>query len=195
MNITQPLKDEHVLILKGLEFLRIARDKIESNQHPSKLFFQKAVPFFQNYADKYHHYKEEFLMFGFLAQKKEGRLDLEIGSLRHQHERGRQFLTRLEKSINGYEMKNEIAITSLLENLASFISVLRRHIFREDHLFFPMVEHELSLDEKTFLLTQFDFEEKKLNSNNPIEDNLELLKEMEKLIGVANDNYLQQGHA
>ena len=58
-----------------------------------------------------------------------------------------------------------------------------------------MVEHELSLDEKTFLLTQFDFEEKKLNSNNPIEDNLELLKEMEKLIGVANDNYLQQGHA
>lgn len=187
MNITQTLKDEHVLILKGLEFLRIARDKIESNQHPSKLFFQKAVPFFRNYADKYHHYKEEFLMFGFLAQKKEGQLDLEIGSLRHQHERGRQFLTRLEKSINGYEMKNEIAITSLLENLASFISVLRRHIFREDHLFFPMVEHELSLDEKTFLLTQFDFEEKKLNSNNPIEDNLELLKEMEKLIGVANE--------
>jgi len=104
MNITQTLIGEHVLILKGLGFLRVARDKIEQNQHPPKLFFQKAIPFFRNYADKYHHYKEEFLMFGFLAQKKEGQLDLEIGSLRHQHEIGRQFLTRLEKSINGYKM-------------------------------------------------------------------------------------------
>ena len=187
MNITQALIDEHVLILKGLGFLRIARDKIEQNQHPHKLFFQKAVPFFRNYADKYHHYKEEFLMFGFLAQKKEGQLDLEIGSLRHQHEIGRQFLTRLEKSINGYEMKNEIAITSLLENLASFISVLSRHIYREDNLFFPMVEQELSVDEKTTLLKQFEIEEKKLNTDNPIENNLELLKEMEKLIDMDEE--------
>ena len=187
MNITQSLISEHVLILKGLKFLRIARDKIEQNQHPPKLFFQKAVPFFRNYADKYHHYKEEFLMFGFLAQKKEGQLDLEIGSLRHQHEIGRQFLTRFEKSINGYEMKNEIAITSLLENLASFISVLSRHIYREDNLFFPMVEHELSVDEKATLLKQFKIEEEKLNNKNPIENNLELLKEMEKLIDMDEE--------
>ncbi len=184
MNITQTLEDEHVLILKGLGFLKIAREKIERNEHPPELFFQKAVPFFRNYADKYHHYKEEFLMFGFLAHKKEGHLDLEIGSLRHQHETGRENLTRLEKSINGYAMKNEIAITSLLASLTSFISVLSRHIYREDYLFFPMVEQELSTDEKKHLLKQFEIEEEKLNSRIPIEDSLELLKEMETLIGM-----------
>ncbi len=187
MNITQALISEHVLILKGLESLRIARDKIEQNQHPPKLFFQKAVSFFRNYADKYHHYKEEFLMFGFLAQKMKGQLDLEIGSLRHQHEIGRQFLTRLERSINGYEIKNEIAITSLLENLASFISVLSRHIHREDNLFFPMVEHELSVDERATLLKQFKIEEEKLSTKNSIENNLELLKEIEKLIDMDEE--------
>jgi hemerythrin-like domain-containing protein len=93
----------------------------------------------------------------------------------------------LERSINGYEMKNEIAITSLLENLASFISVLSRHIYREDNLFFPMVEHELSVDEKATLLKQFEIEEKKLNKKNPIENNLELLKEMEKLIDMDEE--------
>jgi len=72
MNIIQILTDEHILILKGLDFLRIARDKIEKNEHPPKSFFHKAVRFFRNYADKYHHYKEEFLMFGFLARKEEG---------------------------------------------------------------------------------------------------------------------------
>ncbi len=182
MNITQTLINEHVLILKGLKFLRIARNNIEINEHPPKQFFQKAVPFFRNYADKYHHYKEEFLMFGFLAHKKEGQIDLEIGSLRHQHEIGRQFLTKVERSINGYDMGNEIAITSLLENLASFISVLSRHIFREDNLFFPMVEHELSDEEKSTLSEQFKHEEELLETKNPFKKNLKLLNEMEQLI-------------
>ncbi len=182
MKITQILIDEHIMILKGLSFLRIARDMIENNQHPSKVFFQKAVFFFRNYADKYHHYKEEFLMFGFLAQKREGQLDLEIGSLRHQHEIGRQSLTKLEKSLNGYEMKNEIAITSLLENLASFISILSRHIYREDHLFFPMVEKELSKGDKELLKKQFQLEEDALKIRNPVEESLELLNKMEQLI-------------
>lgn len=186
MNITQELVNEHVLILRGLALLRIAMNKIEKNQHPPKSFFEKAVPFFRNYADKYHHYKEEFLMFGFLAQKKEGQLDLEIGSLRHQHEVGRECITRIEKSINGYGMKNEIAITSLLQNLASFISILSRHIFREDHIFFPMVEKELSTNEKTTLLEQFNIEEEILKKKNPLANNLALLKDMDILITTKN---------
>ena len=182
MNITQALVNEHVIILKGLSLLTIARDKIERNEHPLKEFFEKAVPFFRNYADKYHHYKEEFLMFGFLAQKKEGQLDHEIGSLRHQHEVGRECISRIEKSINGYAMGNEIATTSLLQNLASFISILSRHIYREDNLFFPMVEQELSSHEKATLLEQFKIEEKTLKKDNPLANNLALLKEMELLI-------------
>jgi hemerythrin-like domain-containing protein len=182
MKITQTLINEHVLIIKGLGFLKIARDQIEKNQYPPGEFFQKAVPFFRNYADQYHHYKEEFLMFGFLARKKEGLLDLEIGALRHQHEIGRRFLTKIEKSIIGFEMKNEIAITSLLENLASFCSVLSRHIFMEDHLFFPMVEKELSKHDKITLMDQFKIEEQELEKKNPVKKNLELLNEMQKLL-------------
>jgi len=182
MKITQALIDEHIIILKGLGFFKTTRDRIEKNQHPPKQFFQSAVSFFRYYADQYHHYKEEFLMFGFLARKKEGLLDLEIGSLRHQHEIGRQFLTNVEKSINGYDMKNEIAITSLLENLASFSSVLTRHIFREDHLFFPMVEQELSSNEKKMLMEQFKIEQQELEKRNPLEKNLELLDGMQKLM-------------
>lgn len=182
MKITQPLIDEHIYILKGLAFLKQARDQIEKNQHPPKSFFQKSISFFRNYADKYHHYKEEFLMFGFLAQKKEGALDLEIGSLRHQHNIGRQSLTKLEKSLNGYEIENEIATTNLLKNLASFISILSRHIYMEDHLFFPMVEKELSIEEKKILLKQFKIEEEALKQRNTAGNDLALLNEMEKSV-------------
>ena len=43
MKITQVLVNEHVHILKGLGFLRIARDKIEKNLHPPKAFFEKTA--------------------------------------------------------------------------------------------------------------------------------------------------------
>ncbi len=184
MKITKALIDEHVIIMRGLSLLKAARDFIEKNQLPDKEFFKSAVPFFRNYADQYHHYKEEFLMFGFLARKKEGLLDLEIGSLRHQHEIGRKFLTNIEKSINGYGMENEIAITSLLNNLASFHSILSRHIFMEDHLFFPMVEKELTKNEKETLMEQFKIEEQTLKEQNPVEKNIELLSKMEKFINI-----------
>ena len=46
-----------------------------------------------------------------------------------------------------------------------------------------MVEDELSSDEKSTLFKQFEQEEKKLNIENPLENNLDLLKEMEQLIG------------
>ena len=182
MKLTQTLVKEHVRILKGIEFLSMARDKIERNQHPPREFFETAVLFFRNYADKYHHFKEEYLMFGFLAQKTAGRLDLEIGALRHQHERGREFISRLERSINGYAMGNEIAVTSLLENLSAFISVLGHHIHMEDAIFFPLVEKELSRDEKTSLLEQFVREEARLEESNSTQINDGLLAKMEKLI-------------
>lgn len=41
-----------------------------------------AVKFLHNFADKFHHFKEEYLMFGLLAEKKGGRFDGPIGALR-----------------------------------------------------------------------------------------------------------------
>lgn len=95
-----------------------------------------------------HHYKEEYLLFSLLASKKGGKIDLEIGALRHQHEINRRCIKKIEESIKGYETKSEIAVTTLLENLAAYISILKRHIHREDQVFFPMAEAELSGAEK-----------------------------------------------
>jgi hemerythrin-like domain-containing protein len=182
MELTEKLVKEHVSILRGIDLLSRARDKIERNQYPPGAFFETAVVFFRNYADKYHHFKEEYLMFGFLAQKVGGELDLEIGALRHQHERCRGFLTRLERSINGYAMGNEIAVTSLLENLSAFISVLNHHIHMEDAIFFPLVEKKLSRDEKASLGDQFIREEERLRGGNHTLGKEDLLAKMEKLI-------------
>jgi hemerythrin-like domain-containing protein len=182
MIISQGLTQEHGRILQGIEYLSMARDALEKNRHPPKKFFELAVLFFREYADRFHHYKEEYLMFSFLARKKEGAIDLEMGSLRYQHEINRTCIAKIEKSLDGYDMGNEIAVTTLLVNLASFISILRRHIYREDHLFFPMTEIELSEDEKIVLMQQFNQEEKALDMEKILVRSQGLLQEMNDLI-------------
>lgn len=155
MNATKPLIKEHALILKALDAMSFAKHQIENGKYPPKAFFELAVVFSRDFSDTFHHFKEEFLMFGMLAQKKEGDLDLEIGALRQQHEKCRGFISGIEASLKGYAEKDELAVTALLENLAPYISLLRRHIHQENHVFFPMVEESLTEEENTYLLDQF----------------------------------------
>ncbi|MBT3311935.1 MAG: hypothetical protein HN737_03640 [Desulfobacterales bacterium] len=166
MKTTEVLVKEHVLIRQVLDSLSIAREKLEKGDRPPKEVFEKAVLFSKNFADKFHHYKEEYLLFGLLAQKKEGALDLEIGALRYQHERCRHFVAEIKNAVDGYSSGNEIIITTLLENLAPYISLLRRHIYMEDYVFFKMAGKELSDDEDRALLGQFENEDKRIGGKD-----------------------------
>lgn len=178
MDVLTKLIREHAHILQGINCLEMARDALEKNQHLSVDFFKTAVLFFSEYADQLHHYKEEYLLFSFLASKKGGSIDLEMGSLRYQHEVNRQCIQKIKDSLKGYEAGSEIAVTRLLENIAAYISILKRHIAREDQLFFPMAETELSEDEKKNLKTRFDEEEAGVNSKKIIRDNLSRLQKL-----------------
>ena len=121
-------------------------------------------------------------MFSLLAKKKDGEIDLDIGALRHQHERGRSFLENIEKSINGYAMGNEIAVTTLMENLAAYVSLLRRHIHIEDHCFFNMARKELNQDEQRVLMNQFIEEERKAECQKIKSKSQEMVEQMERII-------------
>ncbi|HCY83556.1 MAG TPA: hypothetical protein DHV36_00305 [Desulfobacteraceae bacterium] len=182
MNVLKELIREHTHILQGIQYLEMARSALENNLSPPAAFFHTAALFFSNYADQLHHFKEEYLLFSLLAAKKGGKIDLEMGALRHQHELNRRSIKKIKSSLNGYEADNEISTTALLEGLAAYISILKRHINREDQFFFPMAESELSDSEKELLHTRFLEEASGSNTKQLIAGNLDRLKEMKKLI-------------
>jgi hemerythrin-like domain-containing protein len=155
MKATRVLTLEHGLILKQLENLAAARRGLERGQRPPPAFFEKAVVFAREYADRFHHFKEEFLMFGLLAQKQAGELDTEIGALRHQHERCRLAMTAIERALPGYRAGDEIAATVVVVELAGYVALLRRHIHLEDDVFFPLAEKALSEEDDGYLMENF----------------------------------------
>ncbi len=161
----ETLRNEHGLIRQFLDNLAMAVSKLEEEQRPPKEFFEKAVEFARSFADTFHHFKEEHVMFVRLAQKKSGTIDAQIEALRHQHERGRNFVTEIADSLDGYAAEQPIPTGRILESSAAYIALLRSHIHREDHVFYPMVQQELSEEEIDQLQVEFEKATEKSGSN------------------------------
>ncbi|MDP3026300.1 MAG: hypothetical protein Q8N63_01225, partial [Nanoarchaeota archaeon] len=59
----QILIDEHKNILKVIQALENECDSLESGKKIDKIFFEKSINFIRTYADKFHHAKEEDILF------------------------------------------------------------------------------------------------------------------------------------
>jgi hemerythrin-like domain-containing protein len=181
MDAIEILVNEHGLIRQFLDNLSMAMDKLETGERPPREFFEKALEFARNFSNKFHHFKEEYVMFAQLAQKKGGVFDGPIDSLRHQHERGRNFITEISDSLEGYARGDAIHTTTLLENLGAYIHLLRHHIHREDHNFYQMVKKEFSEKELQGLLELFNREDQK-SGGKTFENSQKLVQELAALL-------------
>ncbi len=155
MDPIDTLTNEHGLIRQFLDNMALAAEMIENGSRPSSAFFEKAVDFARTFADKYHHFKEEHVLFLQLAQKKQGEVDAQLEALRYEHERGRSLVTGIESALPGYEANDPIKTGELLENIAAYVSLLRHHIHIEDHVFYPMARKTLTSDEFAALNPEF----------------------------------------
>lgn len=181
MNVLEKLMVEHHLIQNFLDRLQEGQIKMESGGKLPPEFFSKAIEFARSFADKYHHYKEEHLLFNLLAMKKKGELDAQIAALRYSHEQGRNLINQIAQALPGYSGGQEVAEIIILENLAAYISLLKKHIHQEDHIFFLMVAKELLPIEQEELLKAFQKEEAKMGEKF-LTQMQERLIEMESLL-------------
>jgi len=175
---TEILMKEHDLIRRVLDNCSVAVEKMENGEKPPKEFFEKAVEFAHTFSDRHHHFKEEYLMFVRLAQKKNGAIDAEIDALRYQHDRSRNLIAEISQSISRYAEGQDPQATIILEDMAAYISLLRRHMQREDHVFYPMADKELSASEQQDLLGEFQKEDAKTNGKAVLETAQRLETEM-----------------
>lgn len=160
MKAIELLLAEHNMILEFLGLLKEAGRRIAKDEGPEPEFFTQSVEFCRTYADKAHHYKEEHVMFGLLAQKHEGRLDDLIARHRDQHEACRNLVGAMAESIPSYGRGETEGGRALAENIAEYVKILRSHIRSENEIFFPMALAYITPEEGVALLEEFDRYEK-----------------------------------
>lgn len=165
MNALDMIKDEHRLIRRYLDNMEVATDFIHEGEQMPEELFNLFLDFSKSFVDSFHHFKEEYVLFLKLAEKKGGAIDGQIVSLRDQHERGRNFLKKIHRSLPGYLKKDESASANLCENMGYFVLLQKQHLNRENHVFIPMAREAFSAEELQEFTDVFEQQDVKLGGD------------------------------
>lgn len=138
---TKILLDEHQNILKVADALERECNALKSGKKVDEKFLLEIIDFVRNYADKFHHAKEEDILFKEFC-KNEGELHCNpIEQMLYEHNLGRDFIGGIEEGMKKRDKK------MIVENALGYVHLIREHISKEDNILYPMAES--AINEKT----------------------------------------------
>jgi hemerythrin-like domain-containing protein len=143
------LINEHKLILRAVEIIKKETQRIESNNNIDPNFITTAVDFFRTYADRFHHGKEEGILFSQLSQKKMRKTDKKIMTeLMAEHAIARRTVNALENAKIQYIFSKKDNLAKILDSLDALIELYPMHIEKEDkHFFYPSMDYFTEIEQ------------------------------------------------
>jgi hemerythrin-like domain-containing protein len=140
MKSVERLKAEHELIERGMTLLEKAVARIDAGEPLPDGFPAWAARFFQQFADKCHHAKEEDVFFLVLKQRGIPEQGGPIGVMLHEHVLGRECVGRMREASEAQPFDAR----TFAEAAKQYIPLLRQHIFKENNVLFHMAERVMS---------------------------------------------------
>jgi hemerythrin-like domain-containing protein len=139
-NITQALVDEHKLILRMIALLERNAPRTAAGTYSNWQFYLDGVDFIRNYADRFHHAKEEDVLFDALVKNGMPRENSPVAAMLMEHDQGRAYVGAMETAARealAGKMEQEAVIS---ENALAYAELLRGHIGKEDDILYPLAE-------------------------------------------------------
>ncbi len=146
----QMLVDEHTLIKRLLALIPVIIEEIKESGLDQNLILD-CTDFIRNYADKYHHAKEEEIMFEYVDQNAEI-----IQVMYTDHHTGRNHVRAIHKALT------EKDVESVISHLLQYRDLLTEHIKKEDEILYPWIERQMTADQIEKMLDRFIAEENRL---------------------------------
>ena len=139
-NITQALVDEHKLILRMIALLECNARTTAAGTYSNWQFYLDGVDFIRNYADRFHHAKEEDVLFEALVTNGMPRENSPVAAMLMEHDQGRTYVGAMEsaarEALDGKAGQEGI----VAENALAYVELLREHISKEDDILYPLAE-------------------------------------------------------
>jgi hemerythrin-like domain-containing protein len=139
-NITQALVNEHRLILRMITLLERNAPKTADGTYSNWKFYLDGVDFIRNFADRFHHAKEEDILFEALVKNGMPRENSPVAAMLMEHDQGRAFVKAMEtaarEALNGRTGTEQV----IADNALAYAELLREHIAKEDDILYPLAE-------------------------------------------------------
>ena len=180
MTAIEILVKEHDSILQMIEITQTILNKNDETK-VNLQHVEEIIDFVQNFADKYHHLKEEDVLFMELEKHGMPREGGPVGVMLSEHDEGRNYIKHAAKAVIEYKEGNTDALTDIESNLLNFCTLLTNHIAKENNILYPMAER--MLPESILETMSQDFEEANLaTTNNEYHDKyLKMVDELSSL--------------
>jgi hemerythrin-like domain-containing protein len=160
-NVTQVMTDEHQLILRMIALVEKNTALMEQGQFRNWQFFLDAVDFIRNYADRFHHAKEEDVLFIELVKNGMPEKQSPIEAMHMEHDQGRAFVRAIETAAEKALAGEPGQIPVIAENAKSYAELLRGHIDKEDNILYPLAERVLPDNVRDGMLQAYTIAEAK----------------------------------
>jgi hemerythrin-like domain-containing protein len=142
-DITQALVDEHRLILRMIALLERNVLRTKEGSYSNWQFYLDGIDFIRSYADRFHHAKEEDVLFAALVKNGMPRENSPIAAMLMEHEQGRAYVRGMETAFNEAMSGLPGREDDIAENALAYAALLRDHIAKEDEILYPLAERVL----------------------------------------------------
>lgn len=130
----QKLVDEHVLIKRLLAAIPSLIEDLDLDSETGRQQIRSVIDFIRSFADKYHHSKEEDVLFKYF----DANLDI-IKAMYSDHENGR---SKVRQMLAALENRDK---PTLALNLKGYQELLTEHITKEDEILYRWMERNLTM--------------------------------------------------
>ena len=139
-DITQALVNEHRLILRMIALLEANAARTAVGGYSNWQFYLDGVDFIRNYADRFHHAKEEDVLFEALIKNGMPREHSPVAAMLLEHEQGRAHVRALESATLEARAGSPGREEAIAEHALAYAGLLREHIAKEDDILYPLAE-------------------------------------------------------
>jgi len=140
----QMLVDEHVYIKQLIAYISNVLEQVAQDEKVDREFLLKVIRFIREYADKYHHAKEEDILFDYTDSSLEV-----IKVILEDHVTGRG---HVQAVVDAIKTENTEEIIS---HLTAYQALLTEHIKKEDEILFPWIDRGLTTSQVGEIFQKF----------------------------------------
>lgn len=176
MQLTEILMAEHRVIKQVIAALDAAAEKVRAGDDVRPGFFLDAARFIRNYADGYHHAKEEGGLFDAMARYGMPVDGGPIGVMLHDHERGREYCAGLADAAERWAAGDPGMAEAVIGFADAYAQLLTRHIAMEDDFLFPMAATVIPLQERPSVMEVYGFKEREQAKNGSKDSYVQLAR-------------------
>jgi len=165
MNPKDMLREEHGATMRMLAVLQKFFATLADLKEGEAQDLKALIEFFEIYVDRYHHGKEEQLVFPALSRARTAQIDTLINSLIDDHRQARMGMEVLKFNVVTLHSCSGADRSEFSERADRYVDLLRKHIRKENSELLPLIEERLSATERLQMAGQFhDLEKAALGS-------------------------------